>query len=144
MDSLDIIRKKFKDDKYAQHFGIKMDKLTKDMVIMHMKVREDMLNFHGTPHGGAIYSLADAAFSVVGNNQNNISVALDCTINYHAAPKVGDMLYVRGERVKQTRKIGTYLFKVYKEINGEEKRMATMMSTLYRTGKAHDSNLPVE
>jgi acyl-CoA thioesterase len=144
MDNLDIIRDKFKDDKYAQQFGIELDNLTEKTVLMHMKVREDMLNFHGTPHGGAIYSLADAAFSVIGNNQNNISVALDCTINYHAAPKVGDTLYVRGERIKQTRKIGTYLFKVFKRIEDQEKRMATMMSTLYRTGKAHESNLPVK
>ncbi|MGV9172483.1 MAG: PaaI family thioesterase [Promethearchaeia archaeon] len=144
MNSLDVIKEKFKHDNYANQFGIKLDKLTKEKVLMHMEVNDGMLNFHGTPHGGAIYSLADAAFSVIGNNQNNISVALDCTINYHSAPKVGDILYVRGERIKQTRKIGTYLFKVFKKVEGEEARVATMMSTLYRTGKAHDSGLPVE
>ncbi|MFO8019534.1 MAG: hypothetical protein R6U96_12985 [Promethearchaeia archaeon] len=84
MESLDIIKEKFKQDNYAKQFGIKLDNFTKD------KVREDRLNFQKTPYGGAIYSLADAAFSVIGNNQNNISVALDCKINYHSAPEVGE------------------------------------------------------
>ena len=144
MDKLEFIKNKFKIDNFAQKFNIILDDLTETTVKMHMNLATDMNNFNGRPHGGAIYGLADAAFSVIGNNQNNISVALDCNIYYHSSPNPGKILYVKGERVKQTKKIGTYLFKLYTEDDGKELKIATMMSNLYRTGKPHDPNLPVE
>jgi len=143
MDSLELIKNKFKNDNYAKKFDIVLDDLKEDFVKMHMKLTPEMNNFHGRPHGGAIYSLADAAFSIIGNNQNNISVALDCNIYYHASPNPGEILYVKGERLKQSRKIGTYLFTIYVEVNGKQEKIATMTSNLYRTGKPHDSNLEV-
>ena len=144
MDALELIKEKFKNDEFAKNFGVVLDELSKDKVKMHMELTPEMNNFHGRPHGGAIYGLADAAFSVIGNNQNNISVALDCNIYYHASPNPGKMLYVEGERIKQTRKIGTYLFTLYTLDNGVRNKIATMTSTLYRTGKPHDPQLKIE
>jgi uncharacterized protein (TIGR00369 family) len=144
MDKLEVIKEKFKNDSFAQSFGIILDELTEDTVKMHMVLKPEMNNFHGRPHGAAIYGLADAAFSVIGNNQNNISVALDCNIYYHASPEPGKNLYVIGKRINQTRKIGTYKFNLYTEENGYKVKVATMMSNLYRTGKAYDPNIEVK
>ena len=59
---LEIVKKQFDGDSYAKSLGIVLDKLTDDAIQMHMELREDMLNLFKRPHGGAIYSLADAAF----------------------------------------------------------------------------------
>lgn len=143
MDALEIIKEKFKNDNFANHFGVILDELEENKVKMHMKLKPEMNNFHGRPHGAAIYGLADAAFSVIGNNQNNISVALDCNIYYHASPEPEDILYVKGERIKQTRKIGTYIFEVYTTNNNGHNRIATMTSNLYRTGRPHDPDVQI-
>lgn len=135
MDNLEIIRNKFKNDNFAKNLGIILDDLTIDYVKMHMHLKPEMCNFYGRPHGGAIYGLADAAFSVIGNNQNLISVALDCTITYHASPDPEDILYVEGKLLKQTRKIATFLFTIYTLKNENQNLIATMLSTLYRTGR---------
>ena len=143
MNKLDVIAEKFKNDNYAKNFGIILDELTESSIKMHMQLKPDMNNFNGRPHGGAIYGLGDVAFSLIGNNQNNISVALDCTINYHASPNPDELLYVDGKLIKQTRKIGTYLFDIYTEKDGSRTIIATMLGTLYRTGKPYDPNLEV-
>ncbi|TFG00503.1 MAG: PaaI family thioesterase [Promethearchaeota archaeon] len=139
MDSLTIIKKKFMEDNFANHLGIILDEISDDHVKMHMKLKPFMNNFHGMPHGAAIYGLADAAFSVIGNNNNNKCVALNCDINYHASPEPGKILYVKGEKIKQTKRIGTYIFSLY-IINDKKKKrkIATMISTLYCTGKPYD------
>ena len=144
MDKLEIIKEKFRNDKFAQSLGIKLNELTEDTIKMHMELTPEMNNFNGRLHGGAIYALADVAFSIVGNNQNNISVALDCNIYYHESPNPGQILYVIGQRVKQTRKIGTYMLTIYTMENEKENKVATMMSNLYRTGKPHDPNIEIE
>jgi len=140
MDNIEIIKERFQRDRFSQQFGIVLDNLTENSVKMHMKLEPHMSNLYNRPHGGAIYSLADAAFSLLGNNKNNISVALDCHITYHSSPEIGQILYVKGERINQTRKIGSYLFSLYTKVNKNKRKIATMMSTLYRTGKPINSN----
>ena len=138
MNNLEIIQKKFENDKFANNFNIVLDDLTEESIKMHMELKEEYNNFYGRPHGGAIYALADAAFSIIGNNSNNISVALDCTIHYHFSPNAGEILYVEGKLISQTRKIGTYNFNLYILENGNKKKEATMISALYRTGRPID------
>jgi acyl-CoA thioesterase len=138
---LELVRERFKQDSYAQSLGITLDELTEDTIQMRMKLREKMLNWFNRPHGGAIYSLADAAFSVLGNNRNNLGFALDCSITFHASPDPGTNLIVRGEALSTTERTGAYLFKVYMEKEGARKLIATMKSLSYRTGKPIDPNI---
>ena len=73
-EHLDIARQRFAHDNYAGTLGIVLDDLTHDTIRMHMQLRDDMLNWFSRVHGGAIYALADAAFSVLANNSNNLAV----------------------------------------------------------------------
>jgi len=138
---IDVVKKCFSEDNYARSLGIVLDSLTGDTVEMHMDFREEMLNMYGRLHGGAIYSLADAAFSVLGNNSNNISVGLDCSITYHASPEPGATLVVVGETLSMTSKTASYLFKVYGDKDGVRSLVATMKSVSYRTGKPIDPTI---
>lgn len=140
-EHLDIARKRFTHDSYALSHGIVLDELTHDTIRMHMQLREDMLNWFGSVHGGAIYALADAAFSVLGNNSNNLAVALDCSITYHASPEPGALLVVEGEKLSVSRRTGAYVFKVYMDQQGKRTAVATMKSVSYRTGKHIDDSI---
>ena len=93
---------------------------------------------YNRPHGAIMYSLADAAFSVLGNNKNNIYVALDCSITYHASPDPGTTLVVEAEILSNSRKTAAFLFNVYMEKEGMLTLVATMKNVSYRTGKPID------
>lgn len=142
-EHLDIVRTRFESDSYAKSLGIALDNVTENTVRMQMRVRKDMSNFFERIHGAAIYSLADAAFSVLANNGNNLSVALDCSITYHASPDSDTLLVVEGEVLSMTRRTASYLFKVYMETEAAESRtlVATMKSVSYRTGKPIDPSV---
>jgi acyl-CoA thioesterase len=140
-EHLEIVKKLFQSDNYANFLGIVLDELTDDTIKMHMQVREDMLNWFNRPHGGAIYALADAAFSVLGNNTNNLSVGLGCSITYHESPDSGTILIVEGEILSTTGRTVACLFKVYMEKEGMRTLVATMLSVGYRTGKPIDPNI---
>lgn len=140
-EHLEIVKKQFERDPYSKSFGIILDELTDHTIQMHMQLQEDMLNLFNRPHGGAIYSLADAAFSVLGNNKNNLSVALDCSITYHASPDPKTLLIVEGETLSTNRRTAVFLFKIYMEKEGTRTLIATMKSISYRTGKPIDPNI---
>ncbi len=134
-EHLEVVKKQFEGDSYAKSLGITLDELTEDTIQMHMELRQDMLNMYNRPHGGIIYSLADVAFSVLGNNKNNISVGLDCSITYHASPDPGTMLIVEGKILSSSRRTAAFLFDVFAEKEGIRTLVATMKSVSYRTGK---------
>ncbi len=140
-EHLEVVKKQFERDSYAKSLGIVLDRLTFDSIDMHLQLRDDMLNMYGRPHGGIIYSLADVAFSVLGNNSNNFSVALDCSITYHASPDPGTVLTVEGKVLSSTRRTASYLCSVYTEKDGTRTLVATMKSVSYRTGKPIDPNV---
>ena len=140
-EHLDIARQRFANDNYARGLSIVLDDLTHDTIRMHMQLRDDMLNWFGRVHGGVIYALADAAFSVLGNNSNNLAVALDCSITYHAGPEPGALLVVEGEKLSSSRRTASYIFKVYMQQNAKRTIIATMKSLSYRTGKPIDHSV---
>lgn len=143
-EHLQLVRQRFPQDSFAASLGIVMEELCDDTVRMRMPVRGDMLNWFGRPHGAAVYALADAAFSVLTNNKNNLSVALDCSITYHASAELGDHLVVEGSTLALTGRTGSFLFKVYAEPGGEasgRRLVATMKSVAYRTGKPIDPDI---
>ena len=138
-EHLDLIKRQFERDNYAKSLGIVLDELTDDAIRMRMELRQDMLNMYDRPHGGIIYALADVAFSVLGNNKNNVSVGLDCSITYHSSPDPGTVLVVEGETLSHSRRTASFLFNIYAEKEGVRTLVATMKSVSYRTGKPIDS-----
>ncbi|MEM1538037.1 MAG: hydroxyphenylacetyl-CoA thioesterase PaaI [Candidatus Nezhaarchaeales archaeon] len=81
-DELHALFKKFSDDAYCKFMGIELLELRRGYSKVAMTVRDEMLNFHGVAHGGAILSLADAAFAAASNSHNKVAMALSITINY--------------------------------------------------------------
>ena len=59
---------------------------------LSMVVRDDMVNGHGTCHGGIIFTLADSAFAHACNTRNCINVAASCQIEFLVAVKLGETL----------------------------------------------------
>jgi acyl-CoA thioesterase len=57
-----------------------------------MTVRADMIQGHGTCHGGFLFALADSAFAFACNSYDEATVALGCSIDYLAPARRGDQL----------------------------------------------------
>ena len=73
-----------------------------------MRVRDDMLNGHGTCHGGYIFMLADSAFAFACNSYNVNTVGAGCTIDYLAPGRAGDMLVAEAVEQALSGKTGVY------------------------------------
>jgi acyl-CoA thioesterase len=91
-------------DNAARSLGIEITEISPGRADARMTVREDMLNSHGTCHGGMIFALADTAFAYACNTANRSTVALSCSISFVAPGKGGEVLMAEAvERVSQGR-----------------------------------------
>ncbi|SDC45582.1 acyl-CoA thioesterase [Massilia sp. PDC64] len=95
-------------DQASQALGMTLDDIRPGYARMRMPVREDMLNGHGTCHGGYIFMLADSAFAFACNSHNFNTVGAGCTIDYLAPGRAGDVLVAEAVEQALAGKTGVY------------------------------------
>ena len=95
-------------DPASQALGMTLDAIRPGYARMRMRVREDMLNGHGTCHGGFIFMLADSAFAFACNSHNFNTVGAGCTIDYLAPGRAGDVLVAEAVEQALVGKTGVY------------------------------------
>ncbi len=103
-----IIRRRFSADPYAEAQGFSLDRISDTEVAVAVVVGSDQANFHGGPHGGVIFSLADCAFSLACNAYIEDAVAIDTHMVFTAPSQVGDRLVATATEMSRGRTLGTY------------------------------------
>ena len=125
----DPVFRKISQDPFAQWLGIALQELRPGYSRVAMTLTPQMVNFHGIPHGGAIFSLADAAFAAAGNSHGQTAVALSMTIHYLAATEPGARLVAEAQELRRGNRTGFYQITVKTE-SGE--LIATCQAVVHR------------
>jgi acyl-CoA thioesterase len=95
-------------DPASRALGMTLDEIRPGYARMCMPVRANMLNGHGTCHGGYIFMLADSAFAFACNSHNHVTVGAGCTIDYLAPAREGDLLTAEAVEQALGGKTGIY------------------------------------
>jgi acyl-CoA thioesterase len=122
------VRDRIDGDAYCETLGIDLAVLEPGYAVTELVVTEDLLNFHGTPHGGAVYSVADAAFAAASNSRGDPAVALETNISYLDAVDVGDRLTATAEETH----VGGRTAEYEVEVTAYGERVATFRGRVYR------------
>jgi acyl-CoA thioesterase len=96
------------DDKASQALGMKVEKVAPGLAVLSMSVGVDMVNGHGTCHGGYIFTLADSAFAFACNSRNQKHVAQHCQISYVAPGRLGMRLVAEARERQRGERSGIY------------------------------------
>jgi acyl-CoA thioesterase len=116
-------------DRSARALGVQLDEIGPGSARVSMTVREDMVNSHGTCHGGAIFSLADCAFEYSCNSRNQKTVAAGATIDYTSPARLGDRLTAIAEERALAGRTGLYDVRV---VDQDGKLIACFRGRSYR------------
>ena len=129
----DVVNHMMKHDLFSQWLGIEVLEINEGYSRIVMTVRPEMINGFGIAHGGVAFSLADSAFAFACNNRNNLSVALDTSINFTKQVVPGDQLTAEAKEIHNGRTTGLYHITI---TNQHEQVVAVFKGTCFRTGKA--------
>ena len=108
------LREMFSCDPYAALLGAEL--INPDPVDLRVALRIEPrhTNFMGLVHGGAVYSLADIALSLI-SNARIPAVALDTHLVQAASAKAGDRLVATARPATRSRSVATYRITVERE-----------------------------
>lgn len=120
-------------DRLSRSLGMVLEEVAEGRATMSMPVRDDMVNGHGTCHGGMMFTLADSAFAFACNSRNAVTVAQECTVAFLAPAHSGDVLTARAAERSRSGRSGIYDVTVTK---GDGRTVAEFRG-LSRTVRGH-------
>lgn len=115
-------------DTASQSIGARIDAIAPAQATLSMTIRPDMLNGHGTCHGGFIFMLADSAFAFACNSNNQATVAQAAQITFMSPGQIGERLTATACEVASAGRSGTYDVTV----TGEDGRTVALFRGLSR------------
>jgi acyl-CoA thioesterase len=127
-----VVKRLMLTDKFSQWLGIEVLEVDFGYSKIKMTIREEMINGFGIAHGGVAFSFADSAFAFACNSNGKITVALDVSISFPKALKVGDVIIAEAKEVNKTNRTGLYLIEVK---NQHDELVALFKGTCFRTEK---------
>jgi acyl-CoA thioesterase len=89
-------------------WGLAIEDAREGYARVRMRLRADMLNGHGSAHGGMIFALADTAFAYACNSRNETTVAQSATIAFLAPAAEGDLLVAEAKEAARSGRSGVY------------------------------------
>ena len=132
MSPFELAQYMLNQDYFSQWMGIKLIEVREKYCLLEMPVKQEMINGLKTVHGGITFAFADSALAFSSNNTNDASVALNCTINFTKAVKLGDTLFAESILISDTRKTGIYDISIR---NQEQILVASFRGTVYKIEK---------
>ena len=96
------------DDATGRALGLELVSVAPGAAVLAMTVRDSMVNWHDTCHGGYIYLLADTAFGYASNSRNQRMVAQHCSIDYLQAVRRGERLTAHAVERQRAGRSGIY------------------------------------
>jgi len=127
-----VVEHMMEHDLFSQWLGIEVIEVLEGYSKIRMTIRPEMINGFGIVHGGVAFALSDSAFAFACNNRNNLSVALDTSINFLKPVHVGDVLTAEAKELHNGRTTGLYHISVY---NQNDHLVALFKGTCFRTAK---------
>lgn len=119
-------------DIFSQWLGIQIIEIKEGYSKIKMIVRSEMMNGLGIVHGGIAFSLADSSFAFACNSRNNLSVALDTSINFLKPVHADDELIAEAKEIHNGKSTGLYQITI---INQHHHTIALFKGTCFRTNK---------
>jgi acyl-CoA thioesterase len=98
----------WRQDATLRSLGLEQLSIEAGCASVAMTVLPSMVNGIGITHGGAIFTLADAVFSLASNSYNERTVASHCSIAFLHPTRLGDRLVATASEVVRSVRSGIY------------------------------------
>ena len=117
-------------DPFAKMLGAAVEIIKPGHSRVTITVTDEMLNFHGSMHGGVIFSIGDMAFAAASNSHGQTAVALNVCINFLKSAKSGDTLIA--EALEQSSSGPMTLYDILIKDKGTGDIVAKSQNLVYR------------
>jgi acyl-CoA thioesterase len=124
-------------DRFLRHSGIEFVAGGPGTATLRMRVGAQHINFNGTCHGGALFTLADGAFGLACNSYGILAAAIDGHVTFHRAVRDGDVLQACAVEVSRSTRVSVYRVEVKRE--QDQALVSAFTGTSFITDKPNET-----
>ncbi|WP_129113496.1 PaaI family thioesterase [Halegenticoccus tardaugens] len=128
-DEYEAIYERASRDPFCTWIGVELVTISEGYAEAILRVRPDHLNFHGTPHGGCVYTVADAAFAAASNSRGERALAMETNMSYLRTVEEGETLRAVADENYCGEKTAEYEVGVF---TTADERVATFRGRVYK------------
>lgn len=127
-----VVDRMMSKDAFSRWMGVEVLEVMEGYSRIRMTVRQEMTNGFGIVHGGILFGLADSVFAFACNSRNNLSLAMDNSMNFLKPSLPGDVLTAEAKELHNGRSTGLYYITI---TNQDNKIIGVFKGNCFRTGK---------
>ncbi len=105
-------------DAASRAFGMELLHASTGRARVRMTVREDMVQGHGSAHGGVLFALGDSVFAFCCNGPGQVVVGSSADVTWVSPALVGDVLVADGEQEAVYGRSGVTRVRITREGDG--------------------------
>jgi acyl-CoA thioesterase len=123
----------------ARLMGIEINEVREGRASGRLRLRKELLNMFGMPHGGVLFTFADQVCAACGNTLGRKAVAVESTIHFMKSAPGEEILYAEAEVTFTSRSIGRMDARIF-TAGGDT--VARMHQLFFIKNEAHDKETP--
>jgi len=132
---LESLKEQIRDEPFANHMGIRLRDIGPGYGVMEARFSEEMTNFNGLIHGGAIFALMDEAFGAASNSHGTIALALNLNVTFLETPRINSLLIAEAKEESRDEHTASYRIEVLQKDENGDQKIALCQALVYRKDK---------
>jgi len=132
---LESLKEQIRDEPFANHMGISLRDIGPGYAVMEARFSEEMTNFNGLIHGGAIFALMDEAFGAASNSHGTIALALNLNVTFLETPRINSLLIAEAKEESRDEHTASYRIEVLQKDENGDQKIALCQALVYRKDK---------
>lgn len=132
-DALELLKERITKSPFAQYMGMTVLDIAPGYAKAEARYSEEMCNFHGLIHGGAIFALIDEVFGAAASSHGTVVVGLNMNVTFLKTPLIDSILIAEAREQSRGQRTATYHIEVYQRGEAEDQKIAICQALVYRT-----------
>ena len=134
----ELLKEQITKSPFAKYMGMTILDVAPGYAKAEARYSEEMCNFNGLIHGGAIFALIDEVFGAASNSHGTIALALNMNITFIKPPQINSTLIAEAKEESRSKHTATYHIEVHQKGENGDQIIAVCQALVYRK----DKNLP--
>jgi acyl-CoA thioesterase len=134
----ELLKEQITKSPFAKYMGMTILDVAPGYAKAEARYSEEMCNFNGLIHGGAIFALIDEVFGAASNSHGTIALALNMNITFIKPPQINSTLIAEAKEESRSKHTATYHIEIHQRVENKDQIIAVCQALVYRK----DKNLP--
>jgi acyl-CoA thioesterase len=130
-----LLKERITKSPFAKYMGMTILDVAPGYAKAEARYSEEMCNFNGLIHGGAIFALIDEVFGAASNSHGTIALALNMNITFIKPPQINSTLIAEAKEESRSKHTATYHIEVYQKGENGDQIIAVCQALVYRKEK---------